>query len=169
VSNPTLPIDGWDVNAGGSLLYIGGVTKSYCPEGFIGPAKCPPGNITVLRVSEYGSSRAGMDVTVPGGQAIYLDPFWSVAYERAHSAYVPPGSIKTGFAAYQGGGFVNLNGNGAGWVACPPEASAEGDDNVWGLVGKNDTNAEGLKDCTSVNLKVHELPRGQPTNAWQYA
>ncbi|KAK0637401.1 carbohydrate binding-domain-containing protein [Bombardia bombarda] len=163
-SNPTLSIDGQPINAGFGKWLIGGTTQSYCPVEQVG-ASCPPGNITAIYAG--AGDGAAMDVIVPGGQQVYLDPFWSVAYTQAHSAYVPSGSIRTGLAAYAGGGFINLNGNGWGWVACPPRASGPAGPQ-WGLVGRNATNAENLTGCTPVNLKVNLLPVGA-VGAWQYS
>ncbi|KAK3944340.1 carbohydrate-binding module family 52 protein [Diplogelasinospora grovesii] len=161
-SNPNLPaVDGKPITASGQHWSIGGVTGSYCPTQ-VGSA-CPKGDITAI-VSSGGS--AAMDVEVPGGQLVYLDPFWNVGYTQAHSASIPSGSITTGFGAYQGGGFVNLNGNGWGWVACPPTA-AGGGGGVWNLVAKNSTNAASLSGCTALNLKINPLPQGT-IGAWQY-
>lgn len=162
-SNPALPIDGKSVTACGQHWSIGGQTCSYCPEQ-VGSA-CPVGNITAMLASD---GRVAMDTEVPGGQAVYLDPYWNVGYSQAHSAYIPPGSILTGLAAYHGGGFVNLNGNGYGWAACPPTASGGGGGSgAWNLVAKNASNAAVLGNCYGVNLKVQELPQGT-YGAWQY-
>ena len=163
-SNPQLAaIDGKPVTAAGQHWVIGGTTESYCPDQ-VNP-NCPAGNITAV-VSSGGS--AAMDVEVPGGQQVYLDPFWNVGYSQAHSASIPSGSLTTGFGAYHGGGFVNLNGNGWGWVACPPTAAGGGgSDGSWNLVAKNDTNAATLGNCFGVNLKINELPQGT-VGAWQY-
>lgn len=160
-SNPNLAVDGKPITAGGQRLVIGGTTSSYCPTG----VPCPPGDFTALLAS---GGTAAMDVMVPGGQQVFLDPYWSVHYTQAHSAYIPPGSVTTGFAAYQGGGFVNLNGNGWGWVACPPTAAGGGGgDGSWNLVAKNETNAALLGNCYGVNLKIKTLPQGTVA-AWQY-
>lgn len=107
-----------------------------------------------------------MDTMVPGGQVVYLDPNWNIGYSQAHSAYIPSGSALTGLVAYHGGGFINLNGNGYGWVACPPTASSGGGSS-WNLVGKNASNAGALGNCYGVNLKVIELPK-DTIGAWQY-
>jgi hypothetical protein len=162
VDNPSLPIiHGKPVTAGGLHWSLDGETSSYCPSQ-VGDA-CPPGDTTVI--SAFGGS-AAMSVMVPGGQQAYLDPYWNMAYTQAHSAYVPPGSIRSGFGAYQGGGFVNLNGNGWGWVACPPRASGGGG-TAWNLVGKNETNAGTLEGCHPINLKINSQPSGT-YGAWQY-
>jgi len=162
VSNPTLEINGWPVQAGGLTLAIGGSTESYCPSQ-VAP-NCPPGTVTAL-VASGNNGPFSMDVEVPGGQLLYLNPYWDLAYTQAHSAYIPSGSITTGLAAYQGGGFVNLNGNGAGWVGCPPTA-AGGGGGQWALIAKNATNAANLGGCTAVNLKVNVISSGAA--AWQY-
>lgn len=161
VDNPSMPIHGRPVTAGGLHWMLNGETSSYCPDQ-VGSA-CPPGNTTVIVAS---GGRASMSVMVPGGQQAYLDPYWNVKYTQAHSAYIPPGSITTGFGAYLGGGFVNLNEGSWGWVACPPRASGGGGP-AWNLVAKNATNADIVKDCTPINLKVNPLPSGT-VGAWQY-
>lgn len=158
--NPTLPIHGKPVTASGQHWLIDGQTSSYCPSQ-VGSG-CPPGDVTGIVA---GDGRAAMNVMVPGGQLVYLDPYWNVAYTQAHSAYIPSGSTTAGFAAYKDGGFVNLNGNGWGWVACPPRASGPAG-SAWNLVAKNETNAAILNGCTAVNLKVNPLPAG--ASAWQY-
>lgn len=161
-SNPTIAVDGWPITANGLHLWIGGTTASFCPDQ-VGSA-CPPGNITALFAGS--NSGAAMDVMVPGGQAVYLDPYWNVGYTIAHSGQIPPGSLTTGFSAYQNGGFVNLNS--WGWVACPPTASGGGGNNgAWNLVAKNETNAPNLGGCYGVNLKVNTLPRNT-YGAWEY-
>ncbi|KAK4182504.1 carbohydrate binding-domain-containing protein [Podospora australis] len=160
VSNPTLSIHDKPITAGGLRLSLNGQTSSYCPS-VVGDA-CPPGNTTSI-VAGYGG--ASMNTLVPGGQRIYLDPSWNVAYTQAHSAYIPSGSLTTGFAAYKDGGFVNLNGNGWGWVACPPRASGPAGP-AWNLIARNETNAESLNYCTPINLKVNPFP--SRAAAWQY-
>ncbi|KAG5986150.1 hypothetical protein E4U43_005640, partial [Claviceps pusilla] len=37
------------------------------------------------------------NVIVPGGQQIYIAPDSSLSFTRPHSAYIPPGSVVTGF------------------------------------------------------------------------
>ncbi|KAL2142860.1 hypothetical protein VTI28DRAFT_691 [Corynascus sepedonium] len=160
--NPNLPIHGKPVTAAGQHWVVAGETGSYCPVEQVGDA-CPPGNETVI-ISRNGG--VAMSVMVPGGQGAYLDPYWNMGYTQAHSAYIPPGSITTGFGAYEGGGFVNLNGNGWGWAACPPRASGGGGP-AWNLVARNETNAERYNQCSPINLKINSLPSGT-YGAWQY-
>lgn len=161
-SNPALPIDGKPITACGQHWSIDGQTCSYCPD--VVGSNCPAGKDTVIAASD---GTAAMDVVVPGGQLVYLGPDWNVHYTQAHSAYIPSGSLLTGLKAYHGGGFVNLNGNGYGWAACPPTASGGGGEDGWNLVAKNSSNAGNLNNCFGVNLKVNELPTGT-VGAWQY-
>ncbi|KAK4221436.1 carbohydrate-binding module family 52 protein [Podospora fimiseda] len=162
VWNPTLPIQDTPVTAGGLRWSLNGNTSSYCP-GVVPPSECPPGTTTSI-VSANGY--AAMNVKVPGGQLVYLTPDWQVGYTQAHSAYIPSGSITGGFGAYEGGGFVNLNGNGFGWVACPIRASGP-TGGVWQLFGRNETNGASLSYCTPINLKINPTPAGE-FGAWQY-
>jgi len=158
--NPTLTaVHNKPVTACNLRLSIGGQTCSFCPSQ-VGTA-CPAGTTTVLAAPE------AMDVEVPGGQAVYLDPFNAVGYTIAHSAQIPAGSTVGGLQAYQGGGYVNLNSGGWGWVACPPTASGGGGNNGWNLVAKNASNAANLGGCTAINLQVHQLPSGT-IGAWEY-
>ncbi|KAK4451269.1 carbohydrate binding-domain-containing protein [Podospora aff. communis PSN243] len=167
-SNPSEPLlHGLPVSATSLTLWIGGTTSSYCPVAQVGAA-CPRGNVTSFVGYEGYLS---MNVMVPGGQAAYLSPESRIGYTQAHSAYVPEGSKRTGLAAYQGGGLVNLNGGGWGWAACPSTAPG-GSGSYWSLVARNETNAEGLATwgCREVNLKVDVLGTGPSEfGAWQYS
>ncbi|KAK0633937.1 carbohydrate binding-domain-containing protein [Immersiella caudata] len=167
-SNPSdAYLHGLPVSATGLTIWIGGSTTSYCPVAQVGDA-CPTGNTTSF-VSYEGYM--SMNVMVPGGQAAYLNPNSRIAYTQAHSAYIPEGSQRTGFAAYQGGGLVNLNGGGWGWAACPSTASGPGG-SYWSLVARNETNAKGLAEwnCREVNLKVEVLGQNvRDYGAWQYS
>ncbi|KAK0655032.1 carbohydrate binding-domain-containing protein [Cercophora newfieldiana] len=167
-SNPSEPgVHGLPVSATGLKLYVGGTTSSYCPVAQVGAA-CPAGNTTQF-VAFDGS--VSMNVLVPGGQAAYLGPDSIMGYTQAHSAYIPEGSKRTGFAAYAGGGFVNLNSGGWGWVACP-STSPVGGGGYWRLVARNETTAGELAvwGCREVNLKVEVVDqRPGEFGAWQYA
>ena len=165
VSNPAIPLlHGLSINAASLHWNIGGNTWSYCPVAQVGAA-CPKGDATSMVIYD---DRVAMNTMVPGGQQAYLGPDSYMAYTQAHSAYIPPGSKVTGFAAYEGGGFVNLNSGGWGWVACPPRASGGGGGS-WGLVARNESTAGALETagCKEVNLKVERWER-QEYGAWQY-
>ncbi|KAL8371191.1 hypothetical protein RB595_001169 [Gaeumannomyces hyphopodioides] len=156
-------VHGRPVNACGRAWGVGGPTCSYCPVEVVGAA-CPAGNETSMAYP------GGMNVVVPGGQAYYLDAGWGVGYTQAHSASVPPGATLGGLVAYQGGGFVNLNGPATNWVACPPTAGGGGGgggNTGWHLRSENATTAPNRGDCVGINLAVEIL--GNEAAAWQYS
>ncbi|KNG87036.1 IgE-binding protein [Aspergillus nomiae NRRL 13137] len=74
------PIHFLPMTASGQKFYLGGETTSYCPIG----EGCPPGNQTVFAPGGYG-----MNVMVPGGQQVYVDPKGALSFTQAHSAYIP--------------------------------------------------------------------------------
>jgi hypothetical protein len=159
--NPTVPaIHGQPVTACGLKLWVGGATCAYCPSA-VPPPSCPAGTSTVIL-----PAAEAMDVEVPGGQQMFLDPQWFVGYTQAHSAAVPVGSTRGGLVAYQGGGFININAGALGWKSCFSTASGGGGGR-WTLVSYNASSQHLYTQCPSVQLKV----KIQPSNvfgAWQY-
>ncbi|KLU89175.1 hypothetical protein MAPG_08149 [Magnaporthiopsis poae ATCC 64411] len=156
--NPTsTAVHNKPVAACGRTWTVGGPTCAYCPVEVVGAA-CPAGNATAMAYP------GAMNAMVPGGQAYYLDANWGVGYTQAHSASVPLGATLGGLVAYQGGGFVNLNGPGTNWVACPPTAG--GDGTGWRLRSENATTAGDRGNCVGINLAV-EIVANQ-ASAWQY-
>jgi hypothetical protein len=119
------PIHFRGLTARGGKFYLGGPgPTSYCPVEVVGAA-CPPGNSTVLA---GGDETLSMGVIVPGGQQVYVAPDGALSYTQAHSAYIPPGSVRDGFSREQptGGqsfGYLNFD---TGFVACPAANATEG-------------------------------------------
>ncbi|CAK7219017.1 hypothetical protein SBRCBS47491_003703 [Sporothrix bragantina] len=164
VSNPTdTAVDGLKVDACNLRWNLGVETCSYCPDTGI---ECPVGDTTVMSAGAEGSSLLAMDVTVPGGQAVYLDASGAVGYTQAHSASMPDGATQGGLVAYANGGFVNLNSGGYGWVACPPTSSAGG--SGYTLFAVSESNKGTVASCTPITLKVTAQPEGT-VGAWQYS
>jgi hypothetical protein len=165
VSNPAAAaVDGLQVDACNQRWNLGIETCSYCPDTGV---ECPVGNTTVVLAPDTaaGGSEPAMDVIVPGGQVVYLDPSGAVGYTQAHSASIPDGSTQGGLVPYSNGGFVNLNSGGYGWVACPSTASGGG--GGYTLFAVSSANKPTLASCTPVNLKVNVQPSGT-VGAWQY-
>ncbi|PIG83385.1 IgE-binding protein, partial [Aspergillus arachidicola] len=76
------PIHLLPMTASGQKFYLGGKTQSYCP---LPESKdCPPGTETVFSPGGYG-----LNVNVPGGQQVYVDPKGALSFTQAHSAYIP--------------------------------------------------------------------------------
>ncbi|CAI0655409.1 unnamed protein product [Colletotrichum noveboracense] len=83
----TRAIHGKPINASGRRFIIGlDVPMTYCPD-VVPRDSCPPGNITTV-----SGLLTGMEVMVPGGQDIYVDPEGFVGFTQAHSASWPANS-----------------------------------------------------------------------------
>lgn len=160
-SNPTnTAVDGLAVGACSLLWGLGTKTCSYCPDTGV---ECPVGDTTVITAPDTtaGGSEPAMDVIVPGGQVVYLEANGAVGYTQAHSASIPANATQGGLVAYGGGGgFVNLNSGGYGWVACVSEGG-------YALFALDEQNKDSLASCVPVNLKVNVQPEGT-VGAWQY-
>ncbi|KAI0506165.1 hypothetical protein F5B22DRAFT_475346 [Xylaria bambusicola] len=96
-SDTDAPFHGAPINASGGKFYINRDTSTYCPD------------VSGLDCSQYsskettfvigdGSTTISLEVSVPGGQRA---PDGSLSYTQAHSAYIPEGSIITGFSREQ--------------------------------------------------------------------
>ncbi|KAJ5892256.1 uncharacterized protein N7473_008484 [Penicillium subrubescens] len=152
------PIHYAQLNAAGQKFWLGGQTSSYCPEQV---QNCPPGNQTIL--APGGNS---LDVEVPGGQQVYVDPTGALSFTQAHSASIPAGS-SVGNLAYQPGtpwNHYTFNGWGAtGLMACPTA------DNRWQVFAalSNATVPSGnVADC--LGFSAIALPYKGDVPAWQY-
>ncbi|KAJ5092457.1 CAZyme family GH3 [Penicillium alfredii] len=93
-------------------FWIGGKAQTYCPEVVKG---CRQTNDTLI------SGQNSLDVEVPGGQRIYVDPKGALRFTTPHSAYEPAGS-SDGIFKYTTGkqfGHWTYTGQGAsGFKAC---------------------------------------------------
>ncbi|KAJ6021193.1 hypothetical protein N7540_006697 [Penicillium herquei] len=116
------PIHFLPLTASGSHFYLGGQTSTYCPSEVV-PGCSSRTNSTII----YGQS--ALDVAVPGGQAIYVDPSGALSFTTPHSAYIPAGSSSGPFTYVPGSssdplGSWTYSGKGAsGFMACPVPAS----------------------------------------------
>lgn len=147
-------VDGKRMTACRLAWNVGGITCSYCPVPQVDPTRCPAGNVTALSAASNA-----MDVVVPGGQRFYLTEGWTVGYTQAHSALMPNGSTTAGFRTFEGGGFFNLLDGAWGWAAC-----GNGEQKV--LHVRNSTNAEELRGCVGLNLRIEQF---EDVGAWQYS
>ncbi|TAQ85189.1 hypothetical protein B7494_g6489 [Chlorociboria aeruginascens] len=104
------------INANEEGFYVYRDTQSYCPDqdGVV----CPAGTVTAVA----GNDTLAMDVEVPGGQQVYIDPSGALKYTIAHSASIPTGAVVDGFI-YTPQSSVGTVGNLAhgtdGIFACP--------------------------------------------------
>ncbi|KAJ6011615.1 hypothetical protein N7451_003027 [Penicillium sp. IBT 35674x] len=153
------PIHYMQMNAAGQKFYLGGTTASYCPS--IDGIVCPPGNQTV-----FAAGGNAMDVEVPGGQQVYVDPTGALSFTQAHSASIPAGSAVGGLV-YETGqpwSHYSFNGWGAqGFMACPTT------DNRWQVFAamQNATVPSGdVADC--LGFSAIALTYSGDIPAWQY-
>ncbi|KAJ5721422.1 uncharacterized protein N7483_009356 [Penicillium malachiteum] len=153
------PIHYTQMNADGQKFWLGGSTSSYCPD--VDGIVCPPGNQTI-----FASGGNAMDVEVPGGQQVYVDPTGALSFTQAHSASIPAGSAVGGLS-YEAGSPWNhytFNGWGAtGFMACPTS------DNRWQVFAamQNATVPSGdVADCLGFSALALTYTGGVP--AWQY-
>ncbi|KAK6334208.1 hypothetical protein TWF696_002709 [Orbilia brochopaga] len=166
------PIHFGSLEASGLKIWIGKETSSYCPNP---PEQCPPGNTTAFLISKDSSYTAAMDVAVPGGQQVYVDPSGALSYTQAHSASIPTGSFTVGFflsnpddtenhLAY----FTHCEG---GFVACPI-APGQGPWQVFVQFTKGGLKDENVPsgnatDCLGFSAATAGAPQDGPA-AWQY-
>lgn len=124
---------------------VGGQTCSRCPTG--APARCPAGDVAVLTLSNSGEG--SMSAEVAGGQALFVTRDFTVGYQPAHTSTLPDGAKLGEFQAFAGGGFFSALGDLYGWAVC-------GDGDTKELHVKNATNANELKNCLGVNLRIED-------------
>lgn len=59
------------------------------------------------------------DVTVPGGQVVYIEPSGALGFAQVHSARIPDDSLLSNFTVITGYDLGLFKFNDAGWLACP--------------------------------------------------
>ncbi|KAK9860621.1 hypothetical protein MYU51_005721 [Penicillium brevicompactum] len=152
------PIHYLQLNAAGQKFYLGGETASYCPDQV---PNCPPGNQTI-----FTPGGASLDVNVPGGQQVYVDPKGALSFTQAHSANIPPGSAVGPFVYSPDKPWAHYSFNGwgaSGFMACPTE------DAKWQVFAAiaNATVPKGdVKEC--LGFSAMALPYNGDVPAWQY-
>ncbi|OOF95863.1 hypothetical protein ASPCADRAFT_207198 [Aspergillus carbonarius ITEM 5010] len=107
------PIHLLPLNAAGGAFYLGGETSSYCPIA----SGCPAGTETV-----FAGDGSSLDVEVPGGQQVYVNPSGALSFTVPHSAYIPTGS-STGPFTYSPSKPFGTWSYGKGFMACPTKDS----------------------------------------------
>ncbi|PNS20841.1 50S ribosomal protein L4 [Sphaceloma murrayae] len=143
------PIQYAGVNASGLALWLNKPTATYCPS--VPEVPCPS-NPSTLFVG--GQNTLGLDVSVPGGQQVYVAADGRAKYTQAHSANTGTGSATTGFSVVDGA----LLFEGASWTACPEETSYA----VY--AASRNVTAEG---CLGFRWRAEDA--GAAEGAWQYA
>ncbi|KAL2217023.1 IgE-binding protein [Thermoascus aurantiacus ATCC 26904] len=154
------------MEAAGQYFWLGGNASTYCPENV---ANCPAGTETV-----FAPGGGALDVEVPGGQKIYVDPSGALRFTQAHSANIPAGSSQGPFTYTAGNPFgkYTYDGEGAkGWMACPLQNKVKGQ--LIYQVFVNMPNAKPptgkVEDCIGFDAlaKPYES-KNNTAAAWQY-
>ncbi|KAL5315986.1 hypothetical protein ACEPPN_016860 [Leptodophora sp. 'Broadleaf-Isolate-01'] len=165
--NPDAPLNNQKIQA----FYLGldGPT-TYCPT--IVDPNCPNATETIV-----AGSMSAMWVEVPGGQQTFVRPGGSLGYTQAHSASVPAGAYRGGFANVTVGSDCSPDVNVFTWKA--PDGSTEGIlacpdvpsymENIATYIICARTPQFNLTDCIELEgLQATILPEPAPFGAWQY-
>ncbi|KAI3340904.1 hypothetical protein F4824DRAFT_449926 [Ustulina deusta] len=152
------------INASGGKFYINRNTSTYCPDGVSGlDCSLYSGSQTIFAIGN-GTTTMSLDVTVPGGQQIYIAPDGSLSYTQAHSAYIPAGSTITGFSRQQSEAFgapINLYSTAPYWSLCPV-TEGEPRERTYQIFALSDNPV----DCYLTQIRTY-TPGSD--HVWQYA
>ncbi|KAJ5180139.1 hypothetical protein N7492_003349 [Penicillium capsulatum] len=102
------------LTASGGHFWLGGKSQTYIPGA--APYTGKQTNDTILQGQHF------LDVVVPGGQRIYIDPSGALSFTVPHSGFIAPGSSEGPFKYAPGNplGTWSYKGHGAsGFMACP--------------------------------------------------
>jgi hypothetical protein len=110
-----------------------------------------------------GGGAAALDVSVPGGQQVYVASDGRLSYTVPHSAHTGIGSIVSGFSVSPVGPLVQLNFNGvSGFIACPAISRGASPDEYDIYVVERTTRT----GCTGINILGSA--NSDPPQAWQW-
>ncbi|EAW08764.1 putative IgE-binding protein [Aspergillus clavatus NRRL 1] len=154
------PVHLLPMNAVHGSFWLGESPSTYCPENIEELGACPPGTSTRF------ASETALDVVVPGGQRIYIDPRGALRFTQAHSAYIPPGSSMGPFTYTPGPHFgqFSYTGQGAsGFLACP---RSNGTATHWQVYGSaaNVTASQGCLGFDALAVPTNSTGAA----AWEY-
>ncbi|KAJ9625807.1 hypothetical protein H2203_004570 [Taxawa tesnikishii (nom. ined.)] len=146
------------VNANGTYFWLNRGTASYCPS-------TVPDCVTVNQTSFVGGNDTlFLDVSVPGGQQVYVDSKGRLAFTVPHSGNTGVGSSVTGFSIVDDGLHLRFNGN--DFYACPL-GEAYGNAYQVYAAGSNATSNFG-DACEGFEFRIAEAGPGYQ-NAYQYS
>ncbi|KAI0972095.1 hypothetical protein F4678DRAFT_460929 [Xylaria arbuscula] len=137
---------GPSINASGGKFYVNRDTSTYCPTGVSG-----------LDCTQF----AGTDTTF---SIVYLAPDGSLSYTQAHSAYIPPGSIVTGFShdeSTEPSTPFYLNSELSTWYLCPV-TYGEPTTRIYQIFASS----QNLIGCFDTRIRTYA--RDPDDHVWQY-
>ncbi|KAI1775030.1 hypothetical protein F4818DRAFT_417574 [Hypoxylon cercidicola] len=150
------------INASGGKFWVNRDTSAYCPEGIEGlDCTLYPGSKTVFA---GGNNTISLSVSVPGGQQVYIAPDGALSYTQPHSAFMPNGSVVTGFSRTRSESFgapVILGMLGHSWLICPV-GEGEPQEKTYQLFILADSQKEG---CYLTSVRTYT---SSGLDAWEY-
>ncbi|KAI0458416.1 hypothetical protein F5B21DRAFT_429920 [Xylaria acuta] len=155
---------GTAINASGGKFYINRDTSTYCPDGVSGLDCSAYSGTGTTFVIGNGTTTMSLDVSVPGGQQVYVGPDGSLSYTQAHSASMPQNSTVVGFSRERSEAFgapVYLYSSGRYWYLCPV-TEGEPRERTYQIFASNE-NPEG---CYGTQIRTYTPDAG---HVWQYA
>ncbi|KAI0188029.1 hypothetical protein EV127DRAFT_435298 [Xylaria flabelliformis] len=155
---------GTAINASGGKFYINRNTSTYCPEGVSGlDCTVYSGTGTTLVIGN-GTATMSLQVSVPGGQQVYIGPDGALSYTQAHSAAMPANSTVTGFSRERSESFgapVYLYSSLSSWWLCPV-SEGEPRERTYQIFASNANPG----DCYNTQIRTYTPDEG---HVWQYA
>jgi len=156
------------IAANGLEFFIGKNTTTYCPEDSVVDCSGVNTNSTIFSYFN-GQGTVGLDVSVPGGQQVYVTAGNETAgqlagelkFTQAHSAQTDGPALFDGFTTVYDGIFQF---EGKDWFACPVDDFNSGY-GIWAVSRVAGSNAG--ESCISFQWKVVQVDDSQAT-AWQY-
>lgn len=134
-------------------------TSTYCPESVVDA--CPTGPPQTVFLRGEGSDALSLDVTVPGGQQVYVSSDGLLEFTQAHSANTGEGSFTTGFGVVDGD--VKFEEN--DFFACPLGEDEDGAYGVWAVSRVAGSNAGA--GCLGFPFRAQEVGN-EVESTWQY-
>lgn len=145
------------VNANGQSFWLGKNTTTYCPASAGVP--CPANDTTPQTVfASANSGTASLDVTVPGGQQVYVSGTGALKFTAPHSANTGEGAVVDGFSVSD----LHLQFQGQDWYACP-DAEV---DNVWGVYAASVYAGDDVDQCLGFAFRT--VDAGDAQAVWEY-
>lgn len=151
------------VNGNGQKFWLYKDTDAYCPESTVGEEACESSNDDPQTIFHHAknSTTLSLDVSVPGGQQVYVTSEGELKFTQAHSANTGNGSFTEGFDVVDGA----LKFEKEDFFACPLSEDEDGAYGVWAVSRVKGSNAGA--GCLEFLFRAQEVEE-DVENVWQY-
>ncbi|EME87896.1 uncharacterized protein MYCFIDRAFT_27473 [Pseudocercospora fijiensis CIRAD86] len=164
------PIHFANVNAAELQFFLNKNTSTYCPSGVEGLDCSAFNSNQTIFTQAVNSTTLSLDVTVPGGQQVYVTDCdeksgqlaGELKFTQAHPAFTPGPALYEGFTISAAG---DLQFENKDWFACPINEPNSGY-GIWSVARLEGSNAG--EGCLGFSFRVVELDEKVKT-AWQYS